>query len=112
MTYDPNNLFGDLDQKDFGAGVEEKIAAAPKFPCMSCGGSGVYKGVRVHQPESKCFACGGKGFHKKDHWEVMKVKKSRKEKRTNTIRTKQQSARDKFMAYNTSLVAVAEAAEN
>lgn len=106
MAYDMNNLFGDLDQKDLGAGVEEKIAAAPKFPCLSCGGTGVYKGVRVHQPESKCFACGGKGFHKKDHWEVMKDKKSRKAKRENTIRTKQQSARDAFMAANPGFVEV------
>lgn len=84
MTYSMDNLFGDLDEKDFGSKSEEKIAAAPKFPCMSCAGTGVYRGVRVNQPESKCFACNGKGSHKKDHWEVMKDKKARaaKSKRT------------------------------
>src|SRR6266702_4542907 len=33
-----------------------------KFPCTACGGTGKYRGVRRHQPESRCFACNGKGY--------------------------------------------------
>lgn len=32
------------------------------FPCVPCGGTGKYRGIRVHQTESKCFACKGKGY--------------------------------------------------
>jgi hypothetical protein len=37
--------------------------ARPTFPCESCGGTGRYRGVRVHQPAVECFACKGKGFY-------------------------------------------------
>jgi hypothetical protein len=36
--------------------------ARQTYPCESCGGTGIYRGVRLHQPETKCFACGGRGF--------------------------------------------------
>ena len=32
------------------------------FPCESCGGTGRYRGVRLHQPATECFACKGKGY--------------------------------------------------
>lgn len=34
----------------------------PTYPCESCGGTGTYRGVRIHQSESKCFACNGRGY--------------------------------------------------
>lgn len=34
----------------------------PTFPCESCGGTGRYKGVRIHQPAVECFACKGRGY--------------------------------------------------
>lgn len=37
-------------------------SARETFPCESCGGTGIYRGVRTHQRETKCFACGGRGF--------------------------------------------------
>lgn len=90
MTYDMNNLFGDLDDKNLklasDANPHKAIAQeqAQRFPCMSCAGTGTYKGVRVHQPESKCFACGAKGWHKKNHYEAMKDKRERKAKAAET----------------------------
>jgi DnaJ-class molecular chaperone len=39
-----------------------KHAKTERFPCGQCGGSGRYRGVRVHQPATECFACGGKGY--------------------------------------------------
>lgn len=41
----------------------KKIAKErPTFPCESCGGTGRYRGVRVHQQEERCFPCKGKGY--------------------------------------------------
>lgn len=37
---------------------------AETYPCDSCGGTGRYRGVRVHQTESHCFACKGRGWFK------------------------------------------------
>lgn len=58
--------FSDLDHDpklDSGKPVgKAKAKDRPTFPCQSCDGTGIYKGVRIHQMESKCFACGGKGF--------------------------------------------------
>jgi hypothetical protein len=39
-----------------------KTVERETYPCESCGGTGRYRGVRVHQTESKCFACDGRGF--------------------------------------------------
>ncbi len=37
-----------------------------RFPCPTCGGTGVYQDVRIHQHKSHCFACRGKGYFKTD----------------------------------------------
>lgn len=42
------------------------------FPCQSCGGSGNYRGVRVHQEKEKCFPCGGRGFFYQSEGDRMK----------------------------------------
>lgn len=76
-----------IDFADMDVGAElrssEELApvAAERFTCMSCGGSGKYRGPRVHQTEEKCFACNGKGWHKKNHFEAMKDKRAAKQKR-------------------------------
>lgn len=48
------------------AGLEDDEPATkaerPTYPCESCGGTGRYRGVRVHQAETRCFACGGRGY--------------------------------------------------
>ena len=33
-----------------------------KFSCFECAGTGIWKGVRVHQAKRECFACKGKGY--------------------------------------------------
>lgn len=54
---DPDGDFdGDFDGEDKPAKERET------FPCESCGGTGRYRGVRVHQPAVECFACKGRGF--------------------------------------------------
>lgn len=49
--------------------LDRSSSPAPKakverttFPCESCGGSGYYRGARVHQEKAHCFACKGKGY--------------------------------------------------
>jgi len=46
----------------------------PQFPCQSCAGTGIYRGVSLHQPESRCFACGGKGYFKTSHGDRLKAR--------------------------------------
>jgi hypothetical protein len=52
----------------------ERAKPADTFPCESCGGTGVYRGVRLHQPESKCFACGGRGWFKTSYKDRMQAR--------------------------------------
>jgi hypothetical protein len=40
------------------------VPVEQRFNCASCGGTGRYRGVRVHQQEEQCFPCGGRGWHK------------------------------------------------
>lgn len=47
---------------------------AETYPCESCGGTGVYRGVRVRQQESRCFACSGRGWFKKSLADRMKAR--------------------------------------
>lgn len=69
MTNDPfgfDDLEDDLDaQGNFSPEIKTTTgpdAKVVKFPCQVCGGTGNYRGTRVHQPKSHCFACRGKGF--------------------------------------------------
>lgn len=39
-----------------------KVDNREKFPCHECAGTGIWKGVRVHQHKRECFACKGKGY--------------------------------------------------
>lgn len=85
--------FSDLETKpqDYAKPVKAK-KERQTFPCQSCGGSGVYRGVRVHQEETKCFPCGGKGHFYTSHADRLK-------KRTdaaNRKRSKLETAQDVF----------------
>lgn len=44
-----------------------KEAAKPTFPCMSCAGTGRWRGGVNQQGETKCFACLGRGYFKTSH---------------------------------------------
>lgn len=35
-----------------------------RHACEHCGGTGQYRGVRIHQEKSHCFACRGRGYYK------------------------------------------------
>jgi hypothetical protein len=55
-------------------------AAKPEntFACESCGGTGRYRGVRLHQPETRCFACNGRGWFKKSRQDRMAARQQSK----------------------------------
>lgn len=55
----PDGEFAPPERKT--TGLDAKVI---KYPCEACGGSGRYRGVRVHQAESKCFPCDGRGWFK------------------------------------------------
>jgi hypothetical protein len=54
--------FSDLESPEDLDRATRKNDNREKFPCQHCGGTGKYRGIRVHQTESKCFACNGKGY--------------------------------------------------
>jgi len=44
-----------------------KVSSGPhakvqQFSCQACHGTGVFRGVRIHQDRHECFAYGGKGY--------------------------------------------------
>lgn len=86
--------FSDLETKpqDYAGKPAKAKKERPTFPCQSCGGSGVYRGVRVHQEETKCFPCGGKGHFYTSHADRLK-KRAEASKRK---RSKLESAQDVF----------------
>src|SRR6478752_5437808 len=50
---------GDFDgESDLGKKTKERET----FPCETCGGTGMYRHPRIHQPKAHCFACKGKGY--------------------------------------------------
>jgi hypothetical protein len=86
--------FSDLDQKDLSVASAATKAAAQTFKCMSCLGSGMYRGLRTRQEETKCFACNGKGHHNKPHFEALKAKKDAKQKRQINRMARSQDVKD------------------
>jgi hypothetical protein len=49
--------------------------------CTMCGGTGQYRGVRIHQPRSDCFACKGKGYFLTSNADRLKAKQHRVERK-------------------------------
>ncbi len=71
-------------------------AKVVKFPCTPCGGTGQFRGRRVHQTKSRCFACNGKGYFltsERDRQQARQTAATRKA-------TKLQDVRDVFDAHN------------
>ena len=52
--------FDDLEDLEVLNGGTSKPKVT--FPCAPCGGTGKYRGMRLHQPDDRCFACGGRGY--------------------------------------------------
>lgn len=71
-----------------------------RHPCKNCAGSGVYKGFRLHQPESKCFACNGRGWFKTSHADRMKARAKRAQSKIDKL----QAAKDAFNEANPGII--------
>lgn len=95
--------FSDLETKpeDYARPVSEK-KERPKFPCQSCGGSGMYRGTRVHQERAECFACGGKGFFYTSHGDRLKARAKAADRK----RSKLELAQDAFNKAHPEFIAV------
>ncbi len=72
------------------AGIDAKVV---KFPCQPCGGSGSYRGARVHQTKSHCFACGGKGY-------FLTSERDRRNARVNTAARKERNLAEASLAFD------------
>ncbi|MCP4127308.1 MAG: hypothetical protein GY753_09630, partial [Gammaproteobacteria bacterium] len=68
--------FEDLNDMPSGAAVKS-AASEVSHTCDKCFGTGVFKGVRVHQTKTKCFACNGKGYFKTSKQVRLKAKAQR-----------------------------------
>lgn len=90
-TIDFSDLETDLDS------VPVKKDTREKFPCMACSGTGMYRGVRVHQMKSHCFTCKGKGYFYTSPFQRQKSKAKRVEKKV----AAQNVVADKFQAWAT-----------
>lgn len=64
MTDDFESFIDSLIEDELPATT--RASKAQLFDCPQCGGSGKYRGVRVHQDRSDCFACRGTGKFKTD----------------------------------------------
>ena len=56
-----------------------------KHPCVRCGGTGKYQGVRVHQNRSDCFTCKGKGYFLSSQEDRQKAKVARQKKKVEKL---------------------------
>jgi hypothetical protein len=71
-------------------------AQEQRFPCQRCGGSGRYRGVRIHQQEETCFSCGGRGWFKKPYAHAMADKAAAKAKREDGVRAARHNRQEAF----------------
>lgn len=94
------------DLQDIINGSAAPVAKAPTkpvqtYPCESCGGTGKYRGVRIHQTESDCFACGGRGWFKTSTADRFAARKAAADRKARVL----QVARDQFDAAHPGLAA-------
>ena len=73
-----SDFFAGLDTDAPLQTVRTPVAEKQKFPCQSCGGSGLWRG------RGQCFACKGKGFFDKPQFD----KTARKAKAAVSLATK------------------------
>lgn len=72
---------GDFD------GEGDQAKERETFPCESCGGTGRYKGVRIHQPAVECFACKGKGHFMKSYKDRLATRQKRAARKQQLIQS-------------------------
>jgi len=93
MSDDTFNGFDDLEGDWEGQLIASTKAICKdgvKYPCTKCGGTGIYGGVRIHQPKANCFVCNGRGYFKTSAADRAKAKLSR-DGRKATAAVKKQS---------------------
>ncbi|TDW21041.1 hypothetical protein EV128_12210 [Rhizobium azibense] len=97
-------MFEDLDYLAPAGGKTQKAAKKEreKFPCQSCGGSGSYRGVRVHQEATECFPCGGRGFFYSSHADRLK----RRAEAAARKRSKLETAKEVFNKENPGFIEI------
>lgn len=80
--------FAGLEDLEALRSTKSAAPAKPRetFPCVRCGGSGIYRGTRIHQEETRCFSCGGRGHHLKPYAHAMADKAQAKAKREDGAR--------------------------
>ena len=66
--------------------LEAKVSSdRVKYPCVPCGGTGKYRGFRVHQHRSDCFICKGKGYFLTSEEDRKKAKVARQNKKAEKV---------------------------
>lgn len=74
MTDYFESLLSDGPAKKAEPTAPTPIKPEHQHPCFECNGTGLYKGVRVHQEKQHCFACKGKGYFKRSHADRQKAR--------------------------------------
>lgn len=65
----------------------QKPGTRQKFPCGQCGGTGKYRGARVHQTKSHCFACKGLGYFLTDPRKLQARREQKAKKQVDVVST-------------------------
>jgi len=86
MNTHANDHFSDLEDDLDSAPVKENTgqhAKTEQFPCEHCNGTGLYRGVRIHESREHCFACKGKGYFKTSQFDRQRARRTAKQRRLN-----------------------------
>jgi Family of unknown function (DUF6011) len=74
-----------------GNGGRKASNTGERHACEKCGGTGRYRGVRVHQPESRCFHCNGRGYFKSSASDRAQARQSAHDRKAALIREARES---------------------
>lgn len=87
QDFDFDAFASSLETKDILSTPSARTDNRVKHPCGQCGGSGRYRGVRLHQDKSHCFACKGKGYFFQSYADRMHAKQKRAQSKTKKLVT-------------------------
>ena len=73
-------------------------AKTEQHPCGHCGGTGLYRGVRIHQEREDCFACRGKGYFLTSEADRKKARIQRVERKAKKEANNAESAKAQIVA--------------
>lgn len=86
----------DLNARSTSSAPKKAPKERETFPCESCGGTGFYRGVRVHQEKEHCFACKGKGFFYKSYADRQKERHKRAAKKADALNVAKDSFHNEY----------------